>query len=65
MMVRANFLLDTKGMTIAELKKILSRFPEDAKISCGASSAYLIITYQEEHTFSQPKFATNDWNGQR
>lgn len=65
MMIKANFILSEKGMTIAELKTILSRFPEDATVSSSAASVYVTITYKEEHTFSQPNFATNDWNGQR
>lgn len=54
MIVRANFMLGEKGMTIAELKKVLGRFPEDAKVT-GTSSS-VIITYDENHTFSQPNF---------
>lgn len=66
MMIKANFTLDAKEITIAELKKILSGFPEEATVVlCSASGADVTIIYREEHTFSQPKFVTNDWNGQR
>lgn len=57
MMIRANFILNEKGMTIAELKIILSRFPEDATVSSSAASVYVTISYKEEHTFSQPNFS--------